>query len=214
MSIISQVITTLPDAPNRSTDTPETYVPKADAMMSALPMLIIEENTWAGQANTVASEVNIDKLSAATSATNAATSATNAATSATNAATSATSAATSASDSAASAASAVSAPSTSATSTTSLLVGTGSKSLTIQTGKSLVVGMSVKISYTTTPTIWMHGDITAYNTETGALTVNITQMNGSGTQSLWTVSLSAPAGPAGQAGSTGSDLFNIFIGTI
>lgn len=97
----------------------------------------------------------------------------------------------------AAAASAVSGPGTSATSTTSLTIGSGSKALTIQTGKSIVVGMSMKIASTASPTNWMHGDVTAYDTGTGALTVNVTKTNGSGTLAAWTVSLSGPAGAEG-----------------
>ena len=87
---------------------------------------------------------------------------------------------------------AINAPGTSATSATSLTIGTGSRSLTIQAGKSLVVGMSVKIAYTNTGTDWMHGDITSYDSNTGVLVVNVTLANGSGVQSAWTISLSSP----------------------
>jgi hypothetical protein len=139
---------------------------------------------------------------AATSATNAAQSATAAATSATNAAQSATAAATSATNAAQSAATAqnaaataLSAPGTQATSTTSLTVTPGAQTLTIQAGKSLVVGMSVKIAYTANPIIWLHGDITAYNSSTGVLTVQVGVSTGSGTYSAWTVSVSAPVKP-------------------
>jgi cytoskeletal protein RodZ len=153
---------------------------------------------------------------AATSATNAAQSATAAATSATNAAqsataaassviaahtseqaaaTSATNAATSAYTAQNAAATALTAPGTAATSTTSLTLSTGSKTLTIQAGKSLVVGMSVKIAHTADPVIWLHGDITAYNSSTGVLTVQVGVSNGSGTYSAWTVSVSAPVKP-------------------
>jgi hypothetical protein len=38
----------------------------------------------------------------------------------------------------------------------------------------------------------MHGDITNYNTATGSLTVAVSLVNGGGTYSAWTVSLSAP----------------------
>lgn len=93
---------------------------------------------------------------------------------------------------AASAATALAAPGTNATSTTSLTVGTGSKTLTIQTAKSLVVGMTVKIASTASPTTWMAGDITAYNSGTGSLTVNVLLTNGSGTVGAWTVSISGP----------------------
>jgi hypothetical protein len=166
-------ITALPAAPNRATDAPATYVTKADAMMAALPTFITETNTVAGEVNTNATTATTQASTATTQATNASNSAAAAA---------------------ASAATAAAAPGTNATSTTSLTVGTGSKTLTIQTGKSLVVGMSVKIAYTTTPTTWMHGDITAYDTGTGSLTVYVTVINGSGTQAAWTVSLSSPGG--------------------
>lgn len=94
---------------------------------------------------------------------------------------------------AASAASAVLSPGTSATSTTSVAIAVGSVSITVETGKSLVVGMSVKIASTATPTLWMHGDITAYTTGTGALVVNVTSISGTGTLAAWTVSLSSPS---------------------
>jgi hypothetical protein len=77
-------------------------------------------------------------------------------------------------------------------STTSLTIATGSKTLTVQINKGFVVGMSVKIAYTTSPTNWMHGDITSYTPASGELIVNVTTILGSGTQSAWTVSLSAP----------------------
>lgn len=79
-----------------------------------------------------------------------------------------------------------------ATSTTSLAIGTGSKTLTVETGKSFQPGMSVKIAYTADPTNWMHGDVISYNAGTGELVANVTAILGSGTQTAWTVSLSAP----------------------
>jgi len=80
--------------------------------------------------------------------------------------------------------------STTATSTTSLAIGTGSKSLTVDTAKSYQVGMSVKIAYDSTN--WMHGEVTSYDSGTGALVVNVTAISGSGTYSDWTVTLSGP----------------------
>lgn len=94
---------------------------------------------------------------------------------------------------AASAASAVAAPGTNATSTSSVAIGTGSKSFTIQTGKSFVVGNFLTIAETANPAVnSMFGPITAYNSGTGALTVNVTQVVGSGTIAAWTVALSGP----------------------
>lgn len=83
---------------------------------------------------------------------------------------------------------------TNATSTTSLLIGLGSKSLTVQTGKSYVVGMTVKIASTAVGSTWMLGDITSYTTGTGALVVTVTSISGSGTLAAWTISQSAPGG--------------------
>ena len=83
---------------------------------------------------------------------------------------------------------------TNSTSTTSLLIGLGSKSLTVQTGKSYVVGMTVKIASTATGVDWMLGDITSYTTETGALVVTVVGISGTGTLAAWTISQSASGG--------------------
>jgi len=90
---------------------------------------------------------------------------------------------------AASAASAISAPGTQATSTTSLTPGTGSMSLTLaQTGKAFVVGQWVAISDSAAPaTKWLVGAITAFNSGTGAMTVNVTIAAGSGAGTSWVV---------------------------
>jgi len=86
---------------------------------------------------------------------------------------------------------AINAPATQSTSTTSLTIGTGTKSLTIQADKSLVVGMSLKIASTSSPTNWMVGDITSYTSGTGALSVSVSGIQGTGTFSNWTVSLAS-----------------------
>ncbi len=80
------------------------------------------------------------------------------------------------------------------TSATSLLIGTGSKSLTIETGKNFQVGQPIRIAYTTTPANFMDGQVTSYNSGTGALVVNVTSVGGSGTQALWTIALIPGAG--------------------
>lgn len=77
----------------------------------------------------------------------------------------------------------------SATSTTSLTVGTGSKALTIQTGKQFQIGQPVRIADTTTPSNFMDGQVTAYNSGTGAMTVSVTSVGGAGTIAAWTISL-------------------------
>lgn len=169
-------ITALPTAPSRAD--PANFRTRADAFMAALP-------TFASETNTVAGEVN-------TNATNAATSASTATTQAGTATTQAGNASASAAAAAASALTALNAPGTSATSTTSLSIGTGAKSLTIQTGKSIVVGMTLVIARTSAPTTTrMSGVVTSYDSGTGALGVTVDSVTGSGTHTDWTVSLSA-----------------------
>jgi hypothetical protein len=105
---------------------------------------------------------------------------------------------------AASAATAINAPGTNATSTTSLAIGTGSKSLTVQTGKVFVVGQWVTITSTASPANWMHGQITSYTSGTGALVVNVGMTGGSGTIAAWTVALAAPSQGTNALLATGS----------
>lgn len=75
------------------------------------------------------------------------------------------------------------------TSTTSLTIGTGSKSLTVQTSKAYLANQVVRIYSTATPDNYMDGTVTSYDSGTGALVVNVTATNGSGTLAAWTVIL-------------------------
>jgi hypothetical protein len=98
---------------------------------------------------------------------------------------------------AASAATATAAAGTNATSTTSLAIGLGAKTLTVQTGKSIVVGMQVLIANTAAPsTKYMRGVVTGYVTGTGVLNVSVDYIIGSGTLNAWTVSLTGVLQPA------------------
>ena len=87
--------------------------------------------------------------------------------------------------------SALNAPGTSATSTTSTLIGTGSKTVTIQTGKAFAVGQTVVLASAANVANQMIGQIAAHNSDTGSLTVNVNAIGGSGTLADWIVSLSA-----------------------
>lgn len=80
------------------------------------------------------------------------------------------------------------------TSTTSLTVGTGTKSLTTQTGKNFQIGQSVRVASTASPANYMDGQITAYDSSTGAMTVEVASIGGSGTLAAWTISLAITAG--------------------
>ncbi len=163
--------------------------------MAALP-------TFATETNTVAGEVNSNASNSATSASTATTQAGIATTQAGTATTQAGTATTKAAEAAASALTAVNAPGTSATSVSGLAVGTGSKSLTIQTGKAISVGMFMTITSTASPENWMHGEVTSYDSGTGALIINVETAAGAGTISAWTVAVSGPKGPTGQAGAS------------
>lgn len=76
-------------------------------------------------------------------------------------------------------------PNYAGTSTTSLVVGTGAKSFTTQTGKSWVPGQVV---VATNGANLMKGTVTAYSGAT--LDVNVTTISGSGTFASWTIGLS------------------------
>lgn len=92
---------------------------------------------------------------------------------------------------AASAASALNAPGTNATSTSSVTIGAGTRSLTIQSGKAYVVGQTLTIASTASPANQMTGIVTSYNSGTGFLVVSVPAGGtaGSGTFASWTVSM-------------------------
>jgi len=74
------------------------------------------------------------------------------------------------------------------TSTTSLTIGIGSKTLTIGTGLNWVAGRSVTIRNGTSTTRFMTGSVTSYNSSTGIMVANITSVgSGTGTYTSWVV---------------------------
>lgn len=159
------VVNTLPAAPSRN-DSPGTFVETADIWVAALSPWTTSVNALGSWMDSTASAVNTNAGIASSAASTAQTAAANA----------------------------VNAPGTSATSSTTLTPSIASKSLTIQTGKSFSVGQFVVIADTANPTTnYMIGNITSYNSGTGALVVNVTNSAGS-SASAWTISLTgAPA---------------------
>jgi len=108
---------------------------------------------------------------------------------------SAASAATNATNAARDAATAASAPGTNATSATSMAIALGTKTFTLaQAGKLFGKGNTVSIAATAGDDEWMSGSIKTFNSATGEMTVNVTNISGSGTFAAWTVSLSGAAG--------------------
>lgn len=79
-----------------------------------------------------------------------------------------------------------------ATSTTSLSVTVGSKALTIETGKGFVAGQPVQIARTSDPSAtYMIGIVDSYNSGTGALVVDVSEVAGTGTFTDWTISVTS-----------------------
>ena len=153
-----------------------------DFFSTKLPLFVTE-------ANALQTDVSNKQSAAATSASDASGYASAAAGSASAASTSAGNANNSAIAAAASAASAANAPGTQATSVTSMTIGAGSKSLTLQqTGKAFTTGQWVNVLDSANPSVnWMAGAITAFNSGTGAITVDVVTAVGSGTLSSWVV---------------------------
>lgn len=195
MTTITQVISTLPTAPDPATMTKTVFNTTAAAFVLAQKAEVPELNTWAGQVNTVKSEINTAVTNAQTAETNAELAEVNAETAATLAqdwATKTNGAVAGGEFSAKyHAQSALTAPGTQATSTTSLAIATGSKSFTIQTGKAYSTGQAMVAASDANPSVdYMWGSITSYNSGTGALVLAVTEIGGSGTHADWTLSLS------------------------
>lgn len=91
-----------------------------------------------------------------------------------------------------------------ASSTTSLAIGVGSKSFTIETGRGFVIGQRVKAVNTADTADYMTGDVTAHNSGTGALTLQVDDIGGSGTIAAWTLSVAVPDAGFGKGGATAS----------
>lgn len=86
-----------------------------------------------------------------------------------------------------------------ATSTSSLVIGTGAKALTVEANRSYVPGSLISVADTAAPTTnLMLGTVTAYNATTGLLnfTVAAGDAFGAGTKTAWSISLSGPRGPS------------------
>ncbi len=90
----------------------------------------------------------------------------------------------------------------SGTSTTSVNIGTGSKSFTTQPGLAFFPGGALTIASAAAPsTNYMVGIVTSYNTSTGALVVNVTTTGGSGTHADWIISIASAAQAGGNISS-------------
>ena len=92
----------------------------------------------------------------------------------------------------AAASSAINSPATNATSTDNITPALGANAFTLaQTGKTFVVGQFVTVA--NSPTNFFTGQITAFNSGTGAITVDGRTVESTGSASAWTITASAPA---------------------
>lgn len=90
-------------------------------------------------------------------------------------------------------------------STTSLTIGTGTKTLTIEASKQFAIGQTARITYNSDINKWMQGTVSAYNASTGSISITVDTISGSGTYAVWTVALTGATGPAGPANTTELD---------
>lgn len=199
MTTITQAITPLPAVPDPATDTPTEFSTKGAAFVLAQKAMAVELETFRGQANTVAGEVNTNASTATTKAGEAADSADSASTSATTATTQAGIATTQAAAASASAASAAAiAGAFVGTSTTSLAIGTGSKSFTTQAGEQYSAGIWMTAVSQANPANFMFGQVTSYSGTT--LIIDVQATGGSGTHADWNLSLTGARGAQGEPG--------------
>lgn len=78
-------------------------------------------------------------------------------------------------------------PSISATSTSSIAVGSGSKTLTVGTNLNFIPAQEITVYKTGTVTTFISGTITSYDPLTGILIVNVTAYGGTGSHTTWSV---------------------------
>jgi hypothetical protein len=81
-----------------------------------------------------------------------------------------------------------------------LTIGTGSKVFTISSGSAFATGARVRAATTAIPTNYMEGIVTVSGT-TMTMTSDVT--GGSGTFTVWTISLAGDQGVTGPTGTTG-----------
>lgn len=79
----------------------------------------------------------------------------------------------------------------SSVSTSTLTISSGTKNLTIEANKSYALGQMILIASTANANNYMTARVTAYNSVTGEMTVDVITIGGSGTYSSWSIGLAA-----------------------
>ena len=176
------MVTSVTPLPSLSRSDPDFRTKANTFFLTQVPAWTVASNAQALEVQGLVEAAEAYKNTATTAASNAADQAGNAAGSAALAA--------------ASALSALNAPGTSGTSATSLTVASGSQAFTTQAGKAWVVGQPAIIARTSAPdTARMSGTITAYTSGTGAMSVLVDTVLGTGTYTDWTISLGTARAP-------------------
>lgn len=85
----------------------------------------------------------------------------------------------------------------SGTSSSSITVATGGLSITASAGKQWQVGQHLYVARTAAPTTWLAARVVSYNAGTGALSLDVVAVNGSGTYTDWQISIGGAQGPSG-----------------
>lgn len=85
-------------------------------------------------------------------------------------------------------------PMISATSTTSMSIGTGTKNITIEAGKSFPADAAIRVTNAADINTYVLGTVISYDDETGALSFTATDSYGTGTYSDWHVIQTLPSG--------------------
>lgn len=89
-----------------------------------------------------------------------------------------------------------------ASSTSSVTIGTGSKTFTTQAGLAYQLGLYVRAVYALDPSIYLEGTVSSYSGTT--LVINSILTSGSGTISLWNIGIAGTQGVTGPTGATGT----------
>lgn len=89
-----------------------------------------------------------------------------------------------------------------ATSTTNIVIGTGSKVFTTQSGLAYTVGARVRVSNSANTSRFMDGNVTAYSGT--SMTVTVDAIGSTGTYSAWDINIIGLPGPAGGVGPQGA----------
>ncbi|KRB73438.1 hypothetical protein [Noviherbaspirillum sp. Root189] len=187
-----------------STSDPLSFASRADELLgTALPARVTEMNTWAGQANALASAVNALATQVLEDAEQVALD--RVATGQDRAQTGL--------DRAAAEAAALSATTSmvTSTSTTSLAIGTGSKTFSTQAGKQYSVGVPIIAVDQANAANYMAGTVTAYSGT--SLEIAVTDIGGSGTKAAWNISVAGVRGAPGALIGTATGAINEIKGS-